>query len=66
MYGPYPASQMLAWSDAGMFGDTGVFCRDVSKVMAHRHDFLHDSNTCIQGDSAPWYNSKRVDFDIYQ
>ena len=48
-HGPFTSLEMLKWTDEGFFPD-GVFVRKISSS---------DAN------STAYYNSKRIDFDLY-
>lgn len=49
VFGPFSSEQMLDMSEKGSFGEAGVWCRKQS-----------DADT-----AASFYNSKRIDFDLY-
>lgn len=49
LFGPFTSLQMLEMSEKGEFKETGVWCRK------------SDEN----GPNDTFYNSKRIDFDLY-
>lgn len=73
IHGPFSASNMLQWQQQGFFGANGVFCREVGKVWrgfpfpttATPVPPPHPQPSRPFAIQTEFYNSKRIDFDLY-
>ena len=49
LFGPFTSEQMLEMSEKGEFKEAGVWCRKLEEA----------------GSMVSYYNSKRIDFELY-
>ena len=49
LFGPFTSEQMMEMSEKGDFKEAGVWCRKLEEA----------------GSTVAFYNSKRIDFDLY-
>ena len=49
LFGPFTSEQMLEMSEKGEFKEAGVWCRKLDEA----------------GSAVAYYNSKRIDFELY-